>query len=270
MPIREPAVAGSFYPADQKALEAQMGEYLSAAKKKGIYNGVISPHAGYIYSGKTASQAIFGLKRFMSYVVLGPNHTGIGAKFSIMSSGKWTTPLGETKVDEQIAKDLLKLDFVADDYNAHRGEHSIEVQLPFLQRAFRVFTFVPVCIGGQSYSDDFVDKCLVLGRALARIVKNGPGIVASSDFSHYLKLDRAREIDYKAISMILKLNVTGFIKALASERASVCGFGPIAVLLECARASEWRPELIHSSHSGEVSGDSSSVVTYYSIGFRGA
>lgn len=267
-PERKPVVAGMFYDLDPDHLRSQVGELFSGVKPGKAFKIVVSPHAGYLYSGKTAAHAVGALEKKGNYIILGPNHTGLGPEFSVMSSGSWKTPLGECGIDAGIAGKLKGCGFLTEDTLAHSQEHSIEVQLPFLQHRFKEFSFVPVCIKNMGYSDEFRQRCEELGKTVAGIVrKGGCGVVASSDFSHYLPIELADRKDGMAVEMIMKLDLLGFLRILEEEDASVCGFGPIAVAIAAARELGLKPELINKSSSGDETGDYRSVVTYYAIGF---
>jgi AmmeMemoRadiSam system protein B len=234
---------------------------------------VVSPHAGYTYSGETAAVAISSLRPAGTYIIFGPNHTGIGPQFSVMGSGSWWTPLGDAEIDTKVAGRLMKgCGFLEEDELAHSQEHSIEVQLPFLQHRFSSFRFVPVSMMSSGYSEDFLEQCEKLGKVAAEIVRNGKGngkvgVIASSDFSHYLPQKVADGKDGKAIENILRLDLPGFFTTLEEEDASVCGFGPIAVVMAAAKELGLKPHVISKSSSGDASGDYGSVVTYYAIGF---
>jgi AmmeMemoRadiSam system protein B len=265
--IREPVVAGMFYDFDK----ANLRESLKALFKnvpKGNYRCVISPHAGYVYSGKTAAYAINGLKETKRFLILGPNHNVIGYDFSIMRNGIWRTPLGDCKVDEKLANDL-KTDILREDFSAHQFEHSIEVQLPFLQYRFKEFSFVPISIKNINYSERFLSNCEKLGNDITSLLKKNPDVcvIASSDFSHYLPQKIADEKDRKAIEKIIKLDTKGFFKVLTETKASICGYGGIAVVMQIAKELNLKPNIIHKSSSGDVTRDFDSVVAYYAIGF---
>jgi AmmeMemoRadiSam system protein B len=271
MDTRYPAVSGTFYYGDVDNLKKQLDDLFSGVKAgSGDNLCVVSPHAGYIYSGSTAAKAIGSLKAGKRFIILGPNHIGMGSEFSVMNNGKWKTPLGDCVIDPGIAKELKKCGILEDDPSAHEGEHSIEVQLPFLQHRFTDFTFVPITIMGAGYSDDFLKKCSVLGNTVARIMKSSPDVrvIASSDFSHYVPAELAKENDDKATAKIVKLDPAGFFKTLSDIDASVCGYAPITVLLFTAKALGLRNvEVIDYTTSGDKTGDNSSVVAYSAIGF---
>jgi AmmeMemoRadiSam system protein B len=267
--VRRPVVAGMFYDSDAGRLKDQLSSFFKNVRAPSQSIGVVSPHAGYVYSGQTAAWAIASLKTAKTYIMLGPNHNTVGERFSVMSSGSWETPFGSVKINTNIAKHLMeKASFLADDVTAHAMEHSIEVQLPFLQHRIKEFDFVPISIMNIDYSDDFLQYSEKLGRAIASLVKSKKiGIVASSDFSHYLPKQQADEKDGKALEKIMKLDVAGLMKTLESIDASVCGYGPIAVLMSAAKALGLKARLLNKSTSGDVTGDERSVVAYYAIGF---
>jgi AmmeMemoRadiSam system protein B len=267
---RNPVVAGSFYYDDPDILKDQLREFYSKARAKENCTGVVSPHAGYTYSGLTAAFAMASLNPAKSFLILGPNHTGLGEAFSIYPEGSWKTPLGECQVDSELAGEL-KAEFpgLKDDVKAHQKEHSIEVQLPFLQSRFRDFRFLPVALMCPGYMDDNYRQQLEgLGTAIAKLAKKKSfGIIASSDFSHYLPVREAEHKDEMALQKILRLDTKGFFEVLQKTGASICGFAPITVLMTVAKRLDLKARVIHRSNSGESSCDFSSVVTYKAIGF---
>lgn len=269
MEIRHPIVAGMFYYASPEHLKEQLTKFFSKAKVKENFKLVIAPHAGYDYSGLTACHAINSLEPISNFIILGPNHTGLGKEFAISSAGIWHTPLGDCEINSEIASKLKECKFLQEDKYAHLQEHSIEVQLPFLQYKFKSFKFVPVCIMNLDYSLEFLEKCESVGKEIAKLIKTEPiGVIASSDFSHYLPINIAKEKDNKAIEKIKNLDIKGFFKTLEEINASVCGYGPIAIAMTVAKELNLAPKIIHNSSSGDVVGDFDSVVTYYAIGFR--
>jgi AmmeMemoRadiSam system protein B len=266
---REPAAAGLFYPLNKLELEARLEKLFDGVEGKSNCQAVISPHAGYDYSGKTAAVAISALKPADKFIVLGNNHYLRGAEFAAMGLGTWETPLGSIQIDRDLSYKILRSQFMEDSELAHEREHSIEVQLPLLQHRFKNFTFVPVSIMNVDYSPEFLGKCDILGKNLANMVKGkSVGIVASSDFSHYISESLAKEKDDEAIEQILKLDSAGLFKTLSETQASVCGYGPIAVLLSMAKELGLKPKLLHSSTSADAGGPKSKVVTYHSVGFE--
>ena len=274
-PTRKPIVAGSFYPSDKQQLRDQLSTFFKKTKTASSCLGVVSPHAGYLYSGQTASWAIASLKTATTFVMLGPNHNTIGEQFAV-SNQAWETPLGKVEVNQKLAKQLIDKckGFLIEDPTAHMMEHSIEVQLPFLQQKFQrgksTFNIVPISIMNLDYTDDFLEKCEKLGKAIASLVDlktNNIGIVASSDFSHYLPKDLADQKDSKAVESILNQDPKGLFGWLDKIDGSVCGYGPIAVLVSAAKALGLTGKLINKSTSGDITGDNKSVVAYYAIGF---
>jgi MEMO1 family protein len=269
--VREPAVAGMFYDRDREGLDETISNLLRGIPEGPKYNSVISPHAGYPYSGRTAARALSSLIPSKRFIIMGPNHTGLGSPFSMMSSGSWKTPLGQAKIDAPLSKALEKCGLLEDDELAHSKEHSIEVQLPFLQKLFGSISFVTISIMGFGYNSALLSSCEELGSCLAKLIQANPDVrvIASSDFSHYISASSAQEKDKKAIDMIRDLDAEGFFRVLHETRASVCGYAPIAILMIVARKLGWkRAEVLDYTNSGEATGDHSQVVSYAAIGFR--
>jgi hypothetical protein len=260
-----------FYDRDPDGLRKTLDNLLSGLPRGPEYAGCISPHAGYAYSGRTAARALSSLSPSKRFIILGPNHTGTGSEFSLFPGGSWGTPLGSVRVDRGIASDLRESGLAQDDELAHVREHSIEVQLPFLQHLFgQGISFVPVAIMGPGYTRGFLDKCIALGKALAPIArKHDARVIASSDFSHYISWESARQKDGRALDMIRDLDPEGFFRVLHENRASVCGYAPIAVLMACALESKWKSvDVLEYTSSGDVTGDMNEVVAYAAVGFR--
>jgi len=264
--IRPPAVAGRFYPGRPEALGRQLDQYLGKeAEKIDGALGCVVPHAGYMYSGHVAG-AVFGkLPKRSSYVILCPNHTGRGAPLAIMSSGEWLTPLGRVPVDSALAQLLRRsCHLLMEDAEAHEDEHSLEVQLPFLQRSVGQFKFVPIAIGVGGYSG-----LETLGHSIAQAVKPTSGavmIIASSDMNHYEPDGLTREKDHKAIEKILALDPPGLYEVVRREDISMCGYGPAIAMLTAAKdLGAQRAELIKYATSADTSGDRDAVVGYAGI-----
>lgn len=268
MADRNPAVAGAFYPDNKKVLLSQLDGLFSKASEKHESEMVISPHAGYVYSGRTAAHAIASLKPFQRFIILGPNHYLRGPAFSVMGHGSWETPLGSVMIDRELAAALkAKCGLLEEDSAAHEKEHSIEVQLPFLQHRFRKLMFVPICVMNTDYDMGFLKSCESLGHAVALAAKAGVGVIASSDFSHYVPLTKAKRMEKPVLEQIGKLSPGGLFRALDRVGASVCGYGPIAVLLYAAKELGLKARVLHSSSSADATGDDSEVVSYHAIGF---
>jgi AmmeMemoRadiSam system protein B len=270
METRDPVVAGMFYFLDRENLENQVKGMLSRIKEKPRFRIVVSPHAGYEYSGKTAARSIKSLKEASTFILLGPNHNLAGPEFSVMDKGVWRTPLGDIKIDQKLAEKIIKAGVSESDTIAHSAEHSIEVQLPILQILFKSFKIVPISIANCNYSEAFLKRCESLGKALAKLMKtNDINVIASSDFSHYISAEEAKRKDTLALDRICHLDNPGFFDVLKDESGSVCGYGPIAVAVSAARhLSLKKGEVLEYTSSGETTKDYNAVVGYASIGFE--
>jgi AmmeMemoRadiSam system protein B len=269
--IREPAVAGRFYPADPIALRADITSYVSAAQAVDANTprvravGCIAPHAGYIYSGLVAATVFSRIEIPSGCVVLCPNHTGHGHRLAIMKDGEWRTPLGNVKIDTQIAEALMNaFPALADDSVAHQSEHAIEVELPFLQVRRPEAKIVPIAIGTGNLM--ILEQ---LGEAIANVVRASSQqilIIASSDMNHYEDDATTRIKDHKAIERILTLDARGLHQTIMSESISMCGFGPAVTMLTAAtKLGAQHAELVQYATSGDVSGDMEMVVGYAGI-----
>jgi len=260
--MREPAVAGQFYPSTKHECEALLSKFKRDAGRVATKSrAVVAPHAGWVYSGATAMRSFLALEKAETYVVLSPNHTGRGLAVAT-SNQDWETPFGVCELDSELAGELVRVGVAEADEAAHAEEHSVEVQLPFLQFVFGKFKFVPVTFLDQSLS-----AALRVAEALAKTKKN-ISVVASSDFTHYEPAKQAREKDMAVIDAILKMDVEAFYARLRETRATACGYAPIACALTWGKLKgAKRGELLGFSNSGEASGDYSSVVDYASIAF---
>jgi AmmeMemoRadiSam system protein B len=265
--VREPAVAGRFYPANPERLRADLDSYLHSDKKTPAIACMV-PHAGYMYSGQVAGAVFSRVEIPASCIVLGPNHTGRGHPLAIMKEGGWRTPLGEIAIDSDLAKNLIReFPALSEDSAAHRSEHSIEVEIPFLQICRPDAKFVPIAIGtGQLI---LLEQ---LGQSLAEVVKTNKRpvlIIASSDMNHYEDDATTRIKDRKAIEKIFALDAPGLYETVMNESISMCGFGPaIAMLTAARRMGAQKAELIQYATSGDVSGDRNVVVGYAGIIIR--
>ncbi len=264
--IRTPVVAGQFYPSSPKTLEREVGGYLAKADRKEDAIGVISPHAGYIYSGPVAGKVLGGIKTKPAYVIIGPNHTGMGAPFSMDTEEAWQTPLGEVRIDSGLAEEILKrTTHIEKDRDAHSCEHSIEVQLPFLQvaHAGKDFVFVPIIV---SHARLGVYK--EIGRGIASAIsesgkRGSVTLIASSDMTHYEGHDTAKEKDSIAIRSILNLNEDELDRVVREFDISMCGYAPTCIMLACAKMLGAKTaRLVEYRTSGDVTGDYTSVVGY--------
>ncbi len=276
MQIRTPAVAGMFYPNEKKELKKVIkecflhnfgpGKIPPSNIKKKIF-GVICPHAGYVYSGPIACNSFYEISSDLPdlFIIIGPNHWGIGSSVATMIDTKWETPLGEVEVDSETTEEISKLTNVIEiDNFSHSREHSIEVQIPMLQEIAANFKIVPIALINQSK-----EIAIKVGTAVAKIAqKNKVMIIGSSDFTHYESNEFAHEQDSALIEPILELDVDRFYDVLHKRDISACGYGAIAsTMIACKEIGATKGELLKYATSGDISGDKSSVVGYGSIIF---
>jgi AmmeMemoRadiSam system protein B len=265
--IRDAVVAGQFYPGTREGLLKHVGALLGNKRPTCDAIGVVAPHAGYVYSGHVAGAVYSAIKPRPTYLILGPNHTGMGLPFGISGSSEWRTPLGEVKVDERLAAAIKRsCSYVKEDDESHSREHSIEVQLPFLQFSQEPFKIVPITV-----SYDTVDVYRAVGNSIATAVKElkmekSVTMVASSDMTHYETMDSAERKDRAAIDAILKLDEDALISAVEEMDISMCGYAPVAIMIAAAKAlGAVSGKLVKYQTSAEASGDYSSVVGYAGI-----
>ncbi len=260
--IREPAVAGQFYPADPESLRRKVRSFLVAREPLLDAKGIIAPHAGYVYSGSVAG-AVYGAVRIPSrFIVLGPNHTGRGVSLSLHPAAQWRTPLGLADIDEELNRSLVReTSLVVLDAAAHVSEHSIEVQIPFLQSLTQGPKFAAICVGTADYA-----SLEGLGHALARVIKSTPEpvlLIASSDMSHYESAEAASRKDRFAIDRVIAVDPQGLYRTIFEKDVSMCGFAPsVALLTACRDLGVSGGQLIRYANSGEVSGEYNRVVGY--------
>jgi AmmeMemoRadiSam system protein B/AmmeMemoRadiSam system protein A len=267
--IRQPVVAGQFYPASPSQLKSMIKEMVDEKAEKEEVIGLVSPHAGYMYSGPVAGALVSRIKFKDTFIIMGPNHTGLGKPFSIMTEGAWKTPLGDVEIDAELAQRILAVSrYLKDDEVAHLQEHSIEVQLPFLQYFKPDIKFVPIILG---YGTGFVYK--EIGRDIARVVKELKRevvMMASSDMTHYESNQSVRRKDMQAIEAILELNEDELLSRVQEQNITMCGYGPAVSLISAAKElGATRAELVKYQTSGDTSGDYSSVVGYAGIALKG-
>jgi AmmeMemoRadiSam system protein B len=271
--LRQAAVAGYFYQGSSSALRDQVERFLVPGAKKIKALGIVSPHAGLVYSGSVAGAVYSSIELPGTFILIGPNHTGLGAPVSLMAKGQWETPLGTVRIDEELAAAVLSRSrLIREDTLAHLKEHSLEVQLPFIQFLKKEFMIVPI-----QMMDTRMDTCLALGTAIAEAIAEcgvrsaefktkGTLIVASSDMSHYISAEEAKKKDHKAIKRILDLDAQGLYYTVRDEDITMCGYGPaVAMLTACKALGAKKAELIKYTNSGEVSGDYDQVVGYAGI-----
>ncbi|MCD6317489.1 AmmeMemoRadiSam system protein B [Candidatus Aerophobetes bacterium] len=277
--IREPAVAGTFYSGDRESLKGQIEECFlhslgpgkipnPSSKREGKILGLISPHAGYVYSGPVAAWGFYEVIQDEipdTVVILGPNHRGFGAPIALTSEEEWKTPLGKVSIDTSLANDLLKIasSVVQEDNQAHRREHSLEVQIPFLQYAYgKAFKILPICMSDQSG-----ESSRELGEALAKIVKErNILIIASTDLTHYQPQRTVEREDKTIIEAILSLDYRNLGKLTSKYYFSMCGPGPVmSMLVATSLMGAKKVRLLKHATSGDITGDYSAVVGYASM-----
>ena len=268
--VRQPAVAGRFYPANAQHLRADVETYTTPPAGAPIEAairalGCVVPHAGYMYSGHVAGAVYRRLELPRRFIILCPNHTGVGEPLAIMSEGAWQTPLGDAAIDESLAKELkLRMPLLSEDQQAHRFEHALEVQLPFLQVLAPGFQFVPITVGTSNF-----DVLMALGIAIGNLAAEAGEavlVIASSDMNHYENDDVTRIKDHKAIAQMMALNARGLYDVVKREDISMCGYGPAVVMLTaCRKMGATKAELLRYATSGDVSGDRDMVVGYAGI-----
>jgi AmmeMemoRadiSam system protein B len=279
--VRRPTQAGSFYAGDADALRAQIEgcfrhEFGPGKLPKIDANGarkvvgLVCPHAGYMYSGPVAANAYFDLAldgKPDTVVVLGPNHTGYGSALALMDEGVWRTPFGDVEVDTLVAHELVReTDLVDVDELAHRFEHSVEVQLPFLQYIYgNEFKFVPVCFQLQDYA-----SAEEVGNALVEVLaERNAVVIASSDFTHYEPQANAEKKDLAALEAVEDMDAKKFVSIIETRNITACGYGPIATTITAAKGLLAKEaKLLRYKTSGDITGDKSSVVGYAAVTFR--
>ncbi len=265
--IRPPAVAGTFYPGTEHALRHQLESLIVADPHPHHCLGCIAPHAGYIYSGPVAGRLYGHLEFPRRIVVLGPNHTGSGAAVSVAPEASWWTPLGEVPVDDALRRALIdRVAGIEAEPRAHRREHSLEVQLPFLQIRRPDLTVLPVVLMHLDLA-----SCVALGEAIAdAILAAGEpvALVASSDMTHYEPDAAARERDRLAIEAALSMDPATLYETVHRHGITMCGVVPATVMLAALRILGCeRGHLVAYQTSGDASGDHSAVVGYAGICF---
>lgn len=265
--IRPPAVAGQFYPLKPRELR-QMIKSFAVPQRPAVLNreaiACLLPHAGYIYSGSVAYSVVSQLKIKKNLIILGPNHTGRGENFSIMSEGSWETPLGKVGINQALAGKLLSQSpLLKSDTQAHKLEHSIEVELPFFQYFTQDFTFVPIAIGNSDFKN-YQQLGLDVAQGLKEAgLEKETLIVASSDMTHYEDAASARHKDHQAIGAIQELDERKLYSRIKELNISMCGYAPaIAMLCAAKSLGANKAELIKYQTSAEATGDTSSVVGY--------
>jgi AmmeMemoRadiSam system protein B len=263
--IRQPAVAGRFYPCEADDLRADVQSYLSPPHETVSALGCVVPHAGYIYSGHVAGAVYARLEVPRRCILMCPNHTGMGHPLAIMSAGAWSTPLGQVPIDSVLAADLKqRFPLLGEDAEAHRAEHGAEVQLPFLQVKNPDCAFVPIALG--TGRDEVLQALGIVIADAIKELREPVLLIASSDMNHYENDAVTRIKDQKAIERILVMDAQGLFDVVMNEDISMCGFGPTVVMLTAARRlGASGTELVRYATSGDISGDRERVVGYAGI-----
>jgi len=259
---REPVVAGQFYPQTESSLNKMLSRLIDPQLEKEEVKGVVMPHAGYIYSGYVAGATISRVRLKKTAIILGTNHTGRGEPFSIMTKGDWSTPLGQVKIDTEIAEAMLRESrLLKEDALSHLYEHSIEVEIPFLQYLRKDIKIVPIVVSNadireyQQLGRELIEGFKKIGRAAL--------FVASTDLTHYESRDAAEEKDRLAIEAISALDEERLFNTVHERRISMCGVAPVCTLIAaCKGLGAARAGLVKYQTSGDITGDYSSVVGY--------
>jgi len=274
--IRKPVVAGQFYPGAKEDLKNMINyciDHKYGPGSKPIVSdekifGIICPHAGYVYSGPTACHSY---KSIVSQnpelvIIIGPNHFGIGKDVATMIDSEWQTPLGRVKVDSESAREIVeKSKFIEIDEYSHSQDHSLEVQIPMLQQILsNEFQILPVILRAQN-----METAIDVGNAVSEIAKKKNAIiVASSDFTHYEENSFAHQQDRALIEPILEMDIEKFYQVLRERRVTACGYGAMAAaMIACKNLGATKGKLLSYATSGDVSGDTDSVVGYGAIKF---
>lgn len=263
--IRYPAVAGKFYKGSQDALLDEVSKFIAKGVKKETAMGIVSPHAGFMYSGKVAGAVYSRVNIADTLIILGPNHSGIGESNSIMTKGEWIMPNGNIQIDSELAGMILANSAnLKEDESSHLQEHSIEVQLPFIQYFSSDFKIVPITMSLINYS-----ICEDIGDAISKAISSSnisSTVIASTDMTHYESHISASKKDREAIQYITDLDPEGLFRYVTEKKMTMCGAAPtISTLVACRNLKASTAELISYMTSGEVSGDYEYVVGYAGV-----
>jgi AmmeMemoRadiSam system protein B len=265
---RKPAYAGSFYPSNPEQLKKDIDKYLSAAQKKdfkGKLLGLVSPHAGYVYSGPVAA---YSYKQLLGSgielaIVLTPSHRARFAGASVINSGIYETPLGQIEIDETVGQALLNEDHFSFIKEVHGAEHSLEVQAPFLQRVLESFKLVPIVIGDNDFN-----FCKAVAEELHNSIKNEKRkfiLIISTDLSHYHSYKEAVNIDRVYSEALKTADENKLENVVATNKAEACGHGPVLIgLMLCKKLGASSVEILHYANSGDTAGSKNEVVGYLS------
>lgn len=266
MRIRHQQVAGYFYPAEKDKLQKDISMMLQSAKPEKSFNkifGIVSPHAGYVYSGKTAASAynLIREKNYKTVIIISPSHSEYFPGISIYDGDAYETPLGIVELDQQMIDKIVdNSKIIFRGIQGHRKEHALEVQIPFLQTVLKEFKIVPIVMGDQSkkFVDELADK-------ISKVADDKTLVVASSDMSHFYSSEEADRLDSVVEERINNFDFDNLLKDLDNHQCEACGGGPIAVMMKAASLKDINKSLvINRSDSGDITGDKSEVVGYLS------
>ncbi len=265
--VREPAVAGTFYPRSATVLSSQIEELLQQVPARDIpgqITGLISPHAGYMYSGFTAAHGFSLLvgKSYRTVVIISPSHREYFDSMSVYSGEAYQTPLGVVEIDHELREEIVRDHrSIGISQFGHREEHAVEVQIPFLQKVLPSFMILPVVMGDQRR-----EYCFSLGERLGSVLKGrNTLLVASTDLSHYYQYDVCRKLDSIFIDAVARFDYERLMEDLGTERTEACGGGPtVAAMIAARNLGAVKSEILHHCNSGDVTGNKSQVVGYLS------
>ena len=281
--LRQPAVAGAFYPENPEILKKTIEDCflgdsgVGEIPKLNTFDGIdypiniMVPHAGYQYSGAIASHGYCNLVQngFPEvFIILSPNHTGYGSEVSVFNDGEWITPLGNVKVDDEFANEIIShSDIATADFTAHLYEHSIEVQLPFLQYFSNDFSIVPITMGSQTFSASS-DLAKAIFEASEEL-KKSYAVIASTDLSHFNNQEKANTVDGYVLEDIEDMNEFKLFEEVIQYNITMCGYGPVMTAISLSKMTDKNDcEILAYGTSGDVTGDLSSVVGYASGIFK--
>jgi len=263
MYTRKPVVAGYFYPVNQRELLYELEEYMPKSGNLNAY-GAICPHAGYVYSGNVAGAVYTKIKPKDIYILLGPNHTGYGSDIAIMTEGEWEIPLGKIKIHTELAKKIIEnSEYAKEDIQAHIYEHSLEVQLPFIYKTNSDAKIIPIAIKMVS-----LKSCISLAKTISESIQalklnEKVILISSTDMSHYLPDDLAREVDALAIEKIKNFDPEGLYNTVLKNKISMCGFLSTVIMLYATKLLGAKEvQIVKYATSAEVSRDYDRVVGY--------
>ena len=267
--IRNPCVAGYFYPGTASELRATLSKLTDKKAPKENVLGLLAPHAGYQYSGAVTGATVSRVKFKDTFIIIGPSHSGQGKPFSVMTGGTWRTPLGDVEIDSELAQEIVNgSEILEADEEAHRDEHAVEVQLPFLQYFKPDVRIVPIIVAGDSGG-----SYLQIGKDIARAVKElGREVVimASGDMTHYEPHDIAKEKDLYAVEAMLNLDIPELTRRYKSRHITMCAYPPVVCVMSAVKdLGVTSAELVKYQTSGEASGDYNQVVGYAGVIFKG-